>query len=119
MLPDLVGKDSGGGAKYPTPHKTGSTTKNYSSQTVSNAEVERPVLRHRILVNLRKDEERDNSSFASKLLVINSMNSGFPWWLRGKESACQSRRPGSTPELGRSLGEEKDNPLQGSRLENP
>jgi len=47
------------------------------------------------------------------------MNSGFPWWLRGKESACQSRRPGSTPGLGRSLGEEKDNPLQGSCLENP
>ena len=82
MLPDLVGKDSGGGAKYPTPHKTGSTTKNYSSQTVSNAEVERPVLRHRILVNLRKDEERDNSSFASKLLVIiqkqDNSDSGCP-----------------------------------------
>lgn len=30
----------------------------------------RPVLRPRILVNLRKDEERDNSSVASKLLVI-------------------------------------------------
>ena len=35
--------------------------------------------------------------------------SGLPWWLRGKESACQSRRAGSDPCPGRShlLGSKK------------
>ena len=27
-----------------------------------------------------------------------------PWWLSGKESTCQCRRPGSIPGLGRSPG---------------
>ena len=42
-------------------------------------------------------------------------------WLSGKESACQCRRSGevgSVPESGRSPGEEIDNPLQCSCLEN-
>ena len=39
---------------------------------------------------------------------------GLPWWLSGKESACQCRRqcPGSIPGSGRSLGEGNGNPLQ-------
>ena len=36
-----------------------------------------------------------------------------------KESACNAEDPGSTPELGRSPGEGKDDPLQYSGLENP
>ena len=31
---------------------------------------------------------------------------GIPWWLRGKESACNTGDPGSIPGLGRSLEEE-------------
>jgi len=38
----------------------------------------------------------------------------LPWWLRrdGKESACSVGDLGSTPGLGRSLGEGNGNPLQ-------
>ena len=37
----------------------------------------------------------------------------------GKESACNMGDLGSTPELGRSLGEGNGHPLQYSCLENP
>ena len=43
---------------------------------------------------------------------------GFPSSSDGKESACQYRRPGSVPELGRSPGEGNGNPFQYSGLEN-
>ena len=36
-----------------------------------------------------------------------------------KESACNAGDPGSTPGLGKSLGEGNGNPLQYSCLENP
>ena len=42
----------------------------------------------------------------------------LPWRLSGKESACNAGDLGSTPVLGRSPGEENDNPLQYSCLEN-
>ena len=44
---------------------------------------------------------------------------GFPWWISGKESACNAGDPGSIPESGRSPGEGHGNPLQYSCLENP
>ena len=44
---------------------------------------------------------------------------GFPGSSDGKESACSVGDPGSTPELGRSPGEENGYPLQCSCLENP
>ena len=37
---------------------------------------------------------------------------GLPWWLRGKESACNMGDLGSIPGLGRSPGEGNGNPLQ-------
>ena len=37
----------------------------------------------------------------------------------GKDSSCNAGDPGSTPELGRSPGEERGNSLQYSCLENP
>ena len=43
---------------------------------------------------------------------------GLPWWLSGKESACQAEHVGSIPELGRSPGEGNSNPLQYSCLGN-
>ena len=43
---------------------------------------------------------------------------GFPGGSNGKESACQCRRPGLTPGLGRSPGEGNGNPLQYSCMEN-
>ena len=43
----------------------------------------------------------------------------FPGSSDGKESACSVGDPGSTPELGRSPGEENGYPLQCSCLENP
>ena len=32
-------------------------------------------------------------------------NKGLPWWLSGKESACNVKDQGSIPGLGRSPGE--------------
>ena len=45
--------------------------------------------------------------------------SGLPWWLSGKESACQCRRPVLIPGLERSCGGVNGNPLQYSCLGNP
>ena len=44
---------------------------------------------------------------------------GLSWCLRGKESACNAGDLGSMPELGRSPGGGKRNPLQYSCLKNP
>ena len=44
---------------------------------------------------------------------------GLPWWLGGKECACNAGDMGSIPELGRSPGEGNGNPLRFSCLENP
>ena len=44
---------------------------------------------------------------------------GLPWWLSGKESACQAGDIGSIPGSGRSPGEENGNPLQYSCLGHP
>ena len=43
---------------------------------------------------------------------------GF-WWLRGKESTCNTGDLGSVPGLGRSPGGGHGNPLQYSCMENP
>ena len=43
----------------------------------------------------------------------------LPWWLSDKESACKLGDIGLIPGSGRSPGEENDNPLQYSCLENP
>ena len=43
---------------------------------------------------------------------------GFPGASEGQESACNAGDPGSIPGSGRSSGEENDNPLQYSCLEN-
>ena len=51
--------------------------------------------------------------------LTRTTSSELPWWLSGKESACQSRRLGSIPGSGRSPGGESGNPLQYSCLWNP
>ena len=43
---------------------------------------------------------------------------GLPWWLNGKEYACNVGDLGSIPGLGRSPGEKKGYLLQDSGLEN-
>ena len=43
----------------------------------------------------------------------------FPWWLSGKESACNAKDTGSILVLERSPGVGNGNPLQYSCLENP
>ena len=47
-----------------------------------------------------------------------STNVGLPWWLSGKEHACQHRRHGFDPGLGRSPGVGNGNPPQYSCLGN-
>ena len=47
---------------------------------------------------------------------------GLPWWLNGKESACNAGASGDMgliPGSGRSAGEGNGNPFQYSCLENP
>ena len=53
--------------------------------------------------------------------IFAKMKNGFPWWLRGKESACNAGDPGSIPGSGRfpGGGHSQGNPLQYSCLENP
>ena len=46
------------------------------------------------------------------------MNPGIPWWLRGKDSACNAGDLGLIPGSGRSPGERNGNPFQYSCLEN-
>ena len=46
-------------------------------------------------------------------------NVWLPWWLSGKESACNAGDSSSIPGLGRSPGGGKGNLLQYSCLENP
>ena len=48
-----------------------------------------------------------------------SQSERAPGGSNGKESACNAGDAGSIPGLGRSPGEENDNPLQYSCLENP
>ena len=51
--------------------------------------------------------------------VEDSTALGFPWWLSGKEYACNAGDMGSIPESGRSPGEGNGNQLQCSCLDNP
>ena len=44
---------------------------------------------------------------------------GLPWWLSGKESACNAGDVSLIPGSGRSPGEGNGNPLQYSCLGNP
>ena len=44
---------------------------------------------------------------------------GLPWWLSGKEFACNAGDSGSLPGSERFPGEGNGNPLQYSCLENP
>ena len=51
--------------------------------------------------------------------ILLYLNDGPPWWLSGKESACNVGDTGSITGSGRSLGEGYGTPLQYSSLENP
>ena len=51
-------------------------------------------------------------------LFANSIN-GLPWWVMGKETACNAGVAGSIHESGRYPGGGHGNPLQYSCLENP
>ena len=51
-------------------------------------------------------------------MFLRVLRRGLPWWLSGKESACNAGDLGLIPGLGRSLGEGNGYPLQYSGLEN-
>ena len=57
--------------------------------------------------------------FLCSILNVIIDKQGPPWWLSGKESACNAGAPGSIPGSGRSPGERNDNPFQFSCLGNP
>ena len=50
---------------------------------------------------------------------VGPCNEGLPWWLSGKESACNAGGLGLILGSGRSPGGGHGNPLQYSGLENP
>ena len=60
-----------------------------------------------------------DSDLQDSLFIAGNTTPGLPWWLRGRESACQARDVNSVPELGRSSREGNGNPLQYSCLGNP
>ena len=47
----------------------------------------------------------------------NNTETGLPWWLSGKESACSAGDVGSIPGSGRSPGGGRDDPVRYSCLE--
>ena len=53
-----------------------------------------------------------------KIFANDMTDKGLPWWLSGKESACNARDMSSIPESGRSPGEGNGNPLEYSCLGN-
>ena len=59
------------------------------------------------------------SEQSSNLLHISIFQIGLPWWLSGKESACNAGDMGLISGSGRSPGEENGNPIQYSCLGNP
>ena len=68
------------------------------------------------------NENEENIFFSKVILIFSITTGGFPWWLRGKESACNAGDTGDTdsiPGLGRSSGGRNGNTLQYSRLGNP
>ena len=55
----------------------------------------------------------------SYLFLINKLEDlGLDWWLSGKESTCQCRRPGFGPWIGKIPWRRNGNPLQYLCLEN-
>ena len=52
-------------------------------------------------------------------LIVSAEWHGLPWWLSGKESACNAGDAGWIPGSVKSPGGGYDNPFQYSRLENP
>ena len=52
-------------------------------------------------------------------IQYSTVQTGLPWWLRGKESTCQCRDAGLIPRLGRFPGRGNGNPLQYFCLGNP
>ena len=59
---------------------------------------------------------RNSFNFARRSILEDG---GLPYWLSGKESACQAGATCSIPGLGRAPGDEIGNPLQYSCLGNP
>ena len=53
------------------------------------------------------------------VLAAPKSHEGLPWWLSGKESACNAGDSGSIPGSGRSPGEGNGHPLQYSCLGSP
>jgi len=81
--------------------------------------------RNVLRANAREAEERSIAPFCWGVREISApgtWNTGFPWWLSNKESACNAgatRDSGLIPGSGRSLGGGHGNLLQYSCLENP
>ena len=53
------------------------------------------------------------------IFMLHQSKCRFPWWLSGKEAACNAGDVHSLPGLGRSLGKGSSQSLQDFCLENP
>ena len=74
---------------------------------------------HVLFISFHSPKISGSLPFPSPLLSQVTENSrwvtqpmGLPWWLSGKEFACQCRRCGIDPGVGKIPGEGNDNPLQ-------
>ena len=67
------------------------------------------------LVIMAKKKTTGNSVHAHHVEWMSKMQvysyEGLPWWLSGRESACNAEDPGSIPGWGRSTGGQHGNPL--------
>ena len=61
----------------------------------------------------------DGTHGKESLICISLWGMGSPWWLSGKESACNTADVSLIPGSGRTPGEGNGNSLQYSCLENP
>ena len=73
-------------------------------------QVREKLFRHRFYIN---------RYVYTYMYIHTQIGVGLPWWFKGKESACQCRRPGFSPWVRKIPGERNGNPLQYSFLENP
>ena len=71
-----------------------------------------------IHVNGDRNSPRSFSFRQKGMILVFSIQTGLPWWLDSKESACNAVDLGSVPGLGSSSGEGNGSPLQYSYLEN-
>ena len=77
------------------------------------------LLKESLLFWFSKNYQHNSAFIINSHLAHIQIDLEFPWGLSGKEPACQGRRPGFDPWVGKIPGGENGNPLQYPWLQNP